>query len=67
MNFSLTYIGVIVAMLSKLMEMAGVVIGTEQLTSFVETCGVLIGGIIALWGRWRKGDLTFFGTRKKIS
>ena len=64
---SITYIGVIVAILAKLLEMGGVEMGTEQLTEFVVNFGVISGGFVALWGRWRKGDLTFFGTRKKIS
>lgn len=62
---SITYVGVIVAILAKLMEMGGVNIGTEQLTEFVLNFGVILGGFVALYGRFRKGDLKFWGGRKE--
>ena len=64
---SITYIGVIVAILAKLLEMGGVKMGTEQLTEFVVNFGVIIGGFVALYGRFRKGDLKLWGGRKTVA
>ena len=62
---SITYVGILVAILAKLLEMGGVKMGTEQLTEFVVNFGVIVGGFVALWGRYRKGDLKVWGTRKR--
>lgn len=63
-SFSLTYTGILVIVFAKLVEMSGIQLATEQLTNFVETGGVLIGSVISLYGRFRKGDLQLWGTRK---
>ena len=61
---SITYLGIITMIIAKAMEMAAVQISTEEITKFIETGLVLFGGLIAFYGRFRKGDLTFFGLRK---
>jgi hypothetical protein len=61
---SVTYIGVIVVVVGKLFEMAGVPFSSEEfgkaLSQFLEFVGVLV----TLYGRWRLGDLKWFGARK---
>ena len=63
---SLTYSGIATLIISKVMDMAGVQIGNEEITKFIETGLVLVGGFAAFYGRWRKKDITWFGARKKI-
>lgn len=64
MSYSITYAGVIVALLTWILQQSGLTIPQEQLHSFVETFGVLIGLIIATIGRYRKGDVTLAGFHK---
>jgi hypothetical protein len=61
---SITISGLIVALLSWLVGQSGETIPSEQLVSFVDTFGILIGAVLAWYGRWRKGDITVFGARK---
>lgn len=61
---SLTISGLIVMVLAMISRGAGVDIGTEELTDFVNTGGQLIAVIMIYWGRMRRGDLTFWGGRK---
>lgn len=63
-NYSLTYAGVIVFVLGYVFKLVGVpfVEGDAQTTiSFITT---LVGVIGALYGRYRKGDITPFGVKK---
>lgn len=64
MGYSITYIGVIVMFISKIMDMSGVQISNEEITKFIETGLVIFGGLLAFWGRWRLGKITIFGIRK---
>ena len=64
MDYSITYIGIIVLVVSKIMDIAGVSIGGEEITKFIETGMVLVGGFIAFWGRYRAGQIKWFGGRK---
>jgi len=43
----------------------GIKIGAEQLNDFVQTGGTIILGLIAWYGRWRAGDVKWFGARIK--
>lgn len=62
--YSLTYTGVIVALLSTVLKAAGIEIASDELTSFVLTGGQILGTFFTLYGRWRKGDIKWFGTRR---
>lgn len=63
--FSLTYTGVIVMVLSKIAEMAGVTIGTEEISHTVETLVMLVGAVVTLYGRYRAGGVGALGFRKQ--
>ena len=39
----------------------GIEIGSAELNNFVQTGGKIILGFIAWYGRWRKGDVKWFG------
>jgi len=62
---SLTITGIIVALLSWVVKITGVEMGTEEITQFVNTFGELIGILLAWYGRWRQGDIGILGNRKK--
>lgn len=67
MEYSLTYIGIIAMLVAKVMEMAGVNLGTEDITKFIEIGIMIIGGFIAFYGRWRAGQIKWFGGKIKTS
>lgn len=61
---SITYIGIIVSGIAFLMDKANIQIAQPDIENAVTTIVVIIGGIVALYGRFRKGDLTLWGSRK---
>ena len=61
---SITIIGLVVSVLSTLAKGAGVDIGSDALTDFLLTGGQLVGVAGVWFGRFRKGDLKIWGTRK---
>lgn len=63
-DFSLTYQGVILMVIGYIFQMAGVPIAQGALETTIATAIAFVGAIIALYGRWRKGDLTPFGFRQ---
>lgn len=63
-KYSLTFVGILVMLLTKLLEVAGVEIGTDELTMTITTLVTIGGGLLALYGRWRKGDVNVFGMKK---
>lgn len=63
MDYSLTYIGVIVMVLAKLATLLGLQIGTADLTSMVTTVLMFAGAAVAFYGRWRKGDINILGVK----
>lgn len=60
---SMTYVGVIVLLLSALLKSAGIDIAGTDLTNFVLLAGQIIGAVVALYGRYRVGGITALGTR----
>jgi len=62
---SLTYIGIIVSLLAGLAQLLGLKIGTEALTTTVETIALFVGAIIACYGRFRVGGISWHGGRVK--
>ena len=63
---SITISALIIIIVLKVLDWMGIKIGAEELNQFIQTGGTIIFGLIAWWGRWRKGDVTWFGARKKI-
>lgn len=62
---SVTITGLIVTILSAIVVQSNIDIPQENLNSFVETFGILIGIVIAWYGRFRQGDISIFGTRRR--
>lgn len=61
---SVTYVGVLVLLLSSLAKSAGLQISNDALTNFILVGAQLVGALIALWGRYRAGGIKWFGGRK---
>ena len=62
-NYSLTYAGVIIVVVAKLAEWMGLQIGSAEITTTVMTLVQLGGALVALYGRFRKGDINIWGLK----
>lgn len=65
MQFSVTIAGLIVLALTQIFAASGVQIAPESIQATAETLVSLVGIVIAWFGRYRVGDITIAGTRKK--
>lgn len=64
MNYSTTYIAIIVNALSFLLPKLGVTLGNDELTVTVQTLLTLGTGVWVLVQRHKQGDVTAGGFRK---
>ena len=63
--FSVTQIGVYASAIGAILTFFHVNISTPEIQQALEAV-LTIGGLVVAWyGRYRKGDLTIVGTRKK--
>ncbi len=63
--FSITQAGVYASTIGAVLTFFHINIATPEIQSFLEAA-ITIGGLLVAWyGRYRKGDLTIVGTRKK--
>ena len=63
-GYSLSYIGVITFAVGYLFKLAGVPFVEVDLATVISFITAFVGVIVTLYGRWRIGDLTIFGSRK---
>lgn len=61
---SLTYTSIIVAVLASVLPKAGIMIGTDELTTTISVLVTIAAGITALYGRYRAGGISALGFRK---
>lgn len=61
---SSTYIAVIVNFASMVLPKLGVTIGSEQLTTTIQTLVAIASGLWVLVQRYKRGDVTLFGSYK---
>jgi hypothetical protein len=66
MNYSLTYIGIIVFLVSFTAEKLGLNVAPGEIETTVLTIISFIGAIIAFYGRYRKGDVKLLGVKKTV-
>jgi hypothetical protein len=59
-----TYTSAIIAILATVLPMLGVQVGSEQLTTTVQTIIVLASAVIIMYRRWIKKDITITGAYK---
>jgi len=63
-NYSMTYTGTLVTFIMALSAVLEVDLDEGAVTELVRAALLIVGFLTALYGRWRKGDLTWFGKRK---
>ena len=61
---SKTIFAIFVQLLVVLLPMAGVRVGTDELTSAAQTIIVIVSGLWIWYERVQKGDVTIIGSRK---
>ena len=65
LNQSLTISSLAVMILLNLLtQVFGIEIGDANFTEFINTGGTIMFGLVAWYGRVRKGDITILGRRK---
>lgn len=64
---STTYIAVIANLLAQLLPKLGVVIGTEELTTTIQTIVLLGSGLWVLFRRYQQGDINLAGLKKPLT
>jgi len=59
-----SYTSAIVAILATLLPRVGVEIGSEELTSLISAIVVVVSGLVIIYRRYTKGDITLLGGKK---
>lgn len=63
-KYSATFAGVIAMILSQILQRLNITVAPDALLITVSTVLFVGGALLALWGRWRKGDVNFIGFKK---
>lgn len=63
-GYSQTYIAVAVNVLTIVLPRLGIELGSEELTTTIQTVVAIVTGIWILLRRYRQGDITIAGIRK---
>ena len=64
---SVTISGWIIVALTWLLPHLGVNIDANALSMTVATIAQIVGGVLIYWGRYRQGDITWYGATKTPS
>lgn len=59
-KLSLTIVGLVIMVLSII----GINVSEGDLITTITTITTVIGGLTVYYGRWRQGDINFFGIKK---
>ena len=59
-----TYVSALVALLSQILPLLGVEIGSEDLTTTITTISTIVAVLVILIRRYLKGDLTLAGMKR---
>jgi len=62
--FSQTYAAAVIAILSQVLPLLGINIGSEALTTTLTTIITIAAGLWIMVRRFVKGDISAFGSRK---
>lgn len=63
MNYSTTYIAVIVNILVTFLPKFGITVGSEELTSIAQALVAVVTGVWVIVQRYKKGDVTVYGSK----
>jgi hypothetical protein len=61
---SLTLKGLAVVLLGYLVSSMNLPVASEAIETTVSTVAVIVGAVMAWWGRYRHGDITWYGASK---
>ena len=64
MEFSLTLQGALVLLFSFALKGLGIQWPDAELADFVAKCAAIAGAVITWYGRYRLGDITWYGVKK---
>jgi len=64
MKYSVTYSGIIVFVVGYLFKLAGVPFVEGDFETTMSFLTSLLGVVVALYGRFRQGDINIFGAKK---
>lgn len=59
-----TYAAAVVVVLAQLLPLLGIQVSTEALTTTISTIITLVAGVVIMYRRYSKGDISAFGARK---
>lgn len=62
---SQTYLAVFISLLVQVLPLAGITIGSDQLTQTIQTLVTVASGLWVLVRRYQNGDINVFGGLKK--
>lgn len=58
------YVSAFVVILVAILPKMGVVVGSEELTAWIQAVITVVGGIIIMVRRFKRGDITLGGVKK---
>jgi uncharacterized membrane protein len=61
---SQTYAAAVVVVLAQLLPLLGIEVSTEALTTTLSTIITIVAGVVIMYRRLTKGDISAFGVRK---
>ncbi len=61
---SLAYTGIYTVLIGQLLAFLGVQVADTDITGFITVTTVIVGAVMALYGRHRLGGVSAFGFRK---
>lgn len=61
--FSQTYIAALVGLLVQVLPLLGITVGSDALTTTMQTIVAIVTGLWIIFRRYSKGDISAFGTR----
>lgn len=61
--FSTTYIAAVVAILAQILPFFGIIVGTEELTTTLQTIVTVVSGLWIMKERLGRGDISVLGVK----
>ncbi len=65
-KMSLTLSSLFITALGFIFERAGIKVGNDEIGTFVNVALQVIGAVGIYWGRYRQGNVNWFGWKRKV-
>jgi len=66
MNYSMTYRGIALLVLGYVLRAGGQELPDVELANFVDTLLVIVGAVMALYGRYKAGGIKWHGEKHEV-